>query len=340
MINEIIGYFDDFLKDEVNLNKSRVALLESKIDIITSYLKDKYVPYRTFETQGSYALKTIIKPVDADTGFDADVLIMIKGDEFDANTFVDYVNDIYEVFRADANYKDIVEKNNRCVTLDYAGDFHLDLVPCIRVANGENDYLYYICNSNDKCYELTDGDGYKKWLVEKNKKIGENHIRKVTRLLKYSRDHSKKFDIKSIILTTLIGAQVQDDDEYDDADFANLPTCLKTLVNRINDYLQQNEALPRIQNPILESENFADRWNQDGYSKFRKIFNDYNNFINDAYKAENHDECVKEWRKIFGDKFGKLNGDTSNNNSGGKITPAATASIPIVDAVKPYALSL
>ena len=43
----------------------------------------------------------------------------------------EYVNALYRMFSASSRYKDQVQHRMRCVRIDYAGDYHLDVVPCI-----------------------------------------------------------------------------------------------------------------------------------------------------------------------------------------------------------------
>lgn len=295
-----VNDFNKFLTDKVNLNQARFDTLDKKIEIITNLLEDKLNGYRKYSLQGSYAHKTIIKPVKSNNEFDADILVFIKDYGFSPNKFTDYVKEIHDIFINNDNYKDIVKLNTRCVTIDYAGDFHLDIVPCVEY-NGS----HYICNRRDDKHEQTDGDGYKKWLVDKNQTVGGNNFIKATRLVKFLRDHKGNFSAKSILLTTLLGNQVNYSDNYSD-----LPTTLKILSNRINDYLQQNPFMPIIYNPVLPLEDFNRHWNQDKYSHFRKMFDIYNTKINEACNEKNRNKDIKKWRELFGDDFGKLTNDT------------------------------
>ena len=315
-----IKYFDDFLSDHVNLNQSRIALLEGRISAITKLLKSTLAGYRKYSEQGSYAHKTIIKPVKDDDGFDADLLILIKDEDFDPSIFdADYVDKIYQALKTEKIYKDKIHRNSRCVTVDYSGDFHLDLVPCI-----EHKGNHYICNRKEGKYETTDGDGYKSWLSKKNSLSTSNYLRKVTRLLKFLRDHKENFSVKSILLTTLLGNEITDSD----SDFSDFPTALKELSNRVNKFLQDNGTMPIIKNPIMPEEDFNRHWNQKKYKNFRDKFNLYTEKINDAFDEKNHNDSVKKWRKVFGDEFGGL-----INNS--KKSSAKIAIGPIL-ATKPY----
>ena len=325
------SYFNDFLRDHVNLNPSRLDTLQKRVKAVTGLLKEKLEGYRKYSEQGSYAHKTIIKPVQNDDEFDADLLIFIRDDTFDPNRFeVDYVGRVYEVLKDDGNYRDKVDKKTRCVTIDYAGDFHLDLVPCVEFGD-----THYICNRRDEEYEKTDGDGYKDWLVEKNKMIGGNNFRKVVRLLKFLRDHKGNFSAKSILLTTLLGNLVSETD-VNSEDFSDVPTALKTLLNRLNDFLQRHESMPQVKNPVMSEENFDRHWDQMKYSNFREKISINNRRVNEAYSEGDHNRSVKKWRKLFGEDFGELKNEPPSSGSANNTSPGRIV-LPTVPASKPYA---
>lgn len=329
------SYFNDFLRDHINLNPSRLDMLEKRVVTVTGLLEEKLEGYRKYSEQGSYAHKTIIKPVQDNDEFDADLLIFIRDDNFDPRRFHDYVDRIHKALKDDGNYRDKVDKKTRCVTIDYAGDFHLDLVPCIEYYDTHYICNHYICNRRDERYEKTDGDGYKDWLVEKSKTIGGNHFRKVVRLLKFLRDHKGNFSAKSILLTTLLGNLVSETD-INSEDFSDVPTALKTLLNRLNDFLQRHENMPPVKNPVMSEENFDRHWDQAKYSNFRDKISTNNGRVNEAYSEGDHNRSVKKWRELFGEDFGELKNEppssgNANNTSPRRIVP------PTVPATKPYA---
>ena len=323
------NYFQDFLSNHVNLVSSQIEALESRVEAITDFLGDKLDGYRKYSEQGSYAHKTIIKPVRDDDEFDADILIFIRDANFNPNQFeTDYVSTIYDVFKGTDKYSGKVKRNSRCVTINYAGDFHLDVVPCI-----EHHKTCYICNRKDKKYEKTDGDGYKSWLIKKNKVIGKNNFRKTTRLLKFLRDHKDNFSVKSILLTTMLGDQVSSS-EKDSDNFSDLTTTLKTLSNRLNNFLQKNAVMPAIDNPVMPIENFNRHWNQMKYSNFREKFSIYTKKINEAFEEKDHNESVRKWRKLFGDEFGKLKDSKKSIKASSAL---GVGVIPTVAATKIHA---
>ncbi len=329
-MKHIITYFQDFLADEVDLNKTRLDTLNRSSSAVDTFLSSNLDAYENTKRQGSYALKTIIKPVETHE-YDADMLLYMTYDK--AKEPRDYINDVYNCLRRNDTYKDKVYKRTRCVYINYAGDFHLDLVPCITQQDPfTQEEEYFICNNRENEFEVTDGIGYKEWLNEKTR-ITHGNLKRVTRLLKFLRDHKGNFSVKSILLTTLIGNSVNASDKEGE-DFKDIPTALKTISNRINSFLQANALMPEICNPVLEGESFTRHWEQDKYNHFREMFDLYNGKINEAFEETGRDASVRKWRKLFGDNFGELKGDTQNNGS----TPTAVTPAPVVvTPQKPYA---
>ena len=295
-----INDFADFLKERVNLNHARMDTLDQKMATITGLLKGKLVSYQKYEKQGSYALGTMIKPVRDDDEVDADLLIYM--DEKVGWGARDYIDAIHDVLRKDANYRDIVRRKTRCVTIDYRGDFHVDLVPAIDKPDG-----VYICNYDENRFEQTDGTGFRDWVNGKTKSTN-GELKRVTRLMKFLRDHKDNFSIKSILLTTLLGNSVSPSDSFEDTG-----TALVTILRRLNEFLEANPRMPSVVNPALPSEEFNRHWDQSHYENFRQKISAYLGRALDAYNEEDRNESIRKWRKLFGDHFGTIRIDGHSN---------------------------
>jgi hypothetical protein len=299
---KMINHFDTFLEDVVNLNPTRLNTLQKRVETISEFLrKSDYAPtIRRFSPQGSFAHKTIIKPPGT-RDYDADLLVII--DRIAGWTAADYVEKLYSVFRASGMYRDIVSRNTRCVVLDYANDFRLDVVPCIQDINGEI-RTFWVCNRQTNKFEQTAPEKYAHWLATRNMITTDNSLRKCTRLIKYLRDIKTTFSIKSILLTTLLGSQVRTlYPETEKKEFPDVPTALWTLFGRLDDYLQARPNMPAVTNPVLTSETFNRHWDQYKYTNFRNRVHTYREWIDDAYDEENRDESIRKWRRVFGDDF-------------------------------------
>ncbi len=290
----------DFLKNKVNLNKGRVDVAKAGIETMKNFLKANEKFSELFIDaipQGSFRQETIIKPLDSDMDFDVDLLVEMQVvEDWEPE---DYLIKLSEEFKATDRYKDLVDTRGkeRCVTIDYENDFHIDVVPSIKVGGS-----CYIMNKATNQLEPTDGDGYAEWFAMQNTFTGNKHLTKVTRLLKYIRDDRGKFETKSILLTTLLGNQVYSTDQQN-IQYPDLATSFVTLISRLNAVLQANPTMPTVSNPVLSTENFNRKWTADKYSKFRDAIHEIAVVSTDAYNETDETESLKKWQKVFGDGF-------------------------------------
>jgi len=292
--------FSNFLTNVVNLNNTRVSVAKSGVETMRAFLKgnDLFGDYFIdIVPQGSFRQETIIKPVNSELDFDVDLLFEMK--TVNGWEPKDYLLNLSGEFKKTDRYKDLVDTRGkeRCVTIDYENDFHIDIVPAIK--NGE---AYLIMNKATKQFEITDGDGYAKWFTSRNDITGNKYLIKVTRLIKYLRDKNKNFEIKSILLTTLLGNQVLFSDNKE-SHYSDLPTAFLTIISRLDIFLQANQTMTEVNNPVLLTENFNRKWNQAKYAKFRDEINKIAVLARDAYLEVDESRSLLKWRKIFGDKF-------------------------------------
>ena len=314
--------FADFLRDEVDLNQGRLDRLETAVGAVNDHLKKNLTGYQKMERQGSYALGTFIKPVDDNDEYDADIqIVMNPNSQWEAK---DYVLLINRALAGNKTYADKLRLKTRCVTVDYAGAFHLDVVPQVTI-NGK----HYVCNRIDNKFEETDGNGYRDWFNEKNR-ITKGTLKRVVRLLKHLRDHKNSFTAKSILLTTLAGNTISPTDEGTEAVSTDADT-LESVLSRMNDYLQRHPNMPEIKNPVLPTENFNRHWDQRRYANFRGRVPSYAATAKRAKAEPSAEKAIKAWQELFGDSFGKGGSSGSGGTSGSSARPAAAgaASIPV-----------
>lgn len=298
---KLVKHFDAFLKNKVNLSDGRIATLDSRVEAVGNFLSTGTdaiaANFKELIPQGSYAQRTIINPVGAYDDFDADVLLDMN--EVEGWEATDYVEELYKVFRSSGIYRDKVSRRSRCVVVNYAGEFHMDVVPFLTRHDQR-----YITNRNTNSYELTNPEGFNQWLDDQNSLTGGRLV-KVIRLLKYLRDFKNTFSVKSVILTILIGEQVSDGALLaNPGRYRDLPTAFLNLLVDLNEYLQAYPIMPSINDPSCRSENFNHRWEQDEYANFRKWIKTYAEWAQDAYDETDTAQSYVKWGKIFGDKFG------------------------------------
>jgi hypothetical protein len=261
---KLVKNFNDFINNEVNLNQSRIDILENRVSTITSFISGNTFFKKYFITaipQGSYSHRTIIKPTVKKAIFDADVVVYLK--PIDGWSAQDYIQQMYEFFRSSSLYKNKVSRQTRCVKLNYTGEFHIDIVPCIRDKSFWDGEQEYVCNRMVNELEPCSSVEYSDWVKVKNRVIGNDHLIKAIRLSKFLRDHKQTFSVKSILLTTLIASRVGFLDKFTSgSDFKDLPTTFKSLFNRLNHWLEGYDTMPVIYNPVSEDEDFNRHWDE------------------------------------------------------------------------------
>lgn len=299
---KFVDDFESFLRTEVNLNQSRLDTLQERVTAIESFLEAE----ATFESMlldlipaGSWAHRTIIKPVDTNDTFDADVLLHVtEQEDWQAK---DYIENLYQAFRGSSRYQSLTLRKTRCVRINYAGEFHIDVVPYL-----EQGGLHYITNrlepEDTGQFEESNPEAFTAWIDERQRVTNGSFV-KVVRLLKYLRDFKNTFTCKSIILLTLLGEQVNEIESslYPDR-YADVPSTLNTLLRKLADWLP--ESMPDILDPAGTGDNFSERYKEGwDYTNFRKQLKRYADKVQDAFEETNHDLAIAKWQEVFGPEF-------------------------------------
>ena len=299
--------FADFLRDHVNLNQTRIDQLEEHISAVTSYLKNNHDGFRRTDKQGSHALGTIIKPVKEDDEYDADLLAIV---DKNGDKPAPYVDELYKTLQESDRYKDKIEKWNRCVKVKYAGDCHLDVVPCVK----EGD-KFYVCPRNQEELEETDGTGFRDWFNDQNR-LTKGNLKRTVRLLKFLRDHKDNFEVPSVILTALAGRAIQAQDEGSER-VSTMADTVATVLSRMDNYLKRHDKIPTITNPGNTSLTLKTQWTDRQYQNFRDRIRDYAKTARQARDEQDKEKSIAAWQRLFGDGFKPRNDSGGGQNNSG-----------------------
>lgn len=295
---KLLDYFKTLLDDVVNLKPSKLSDLDSRVGSIYEAIKGSTSGTVVLDAipQGSWAHRTIIEPGDG-LEFDADFLVQL--DEVSDWVPAKYADEVWRVLSNHGTYGSMTKRKNRCVRVTYANDCHVDVVPYVVLDEGRE----VIINRTSGEFEDTNPIGFTTWLQEKDQ-ITKGNLRKVIRLLKYLRDHQGAFEIKSILLTTVLAHPVALwRTEIDPGYYSDVPTTLLHLVNDLDGWLQQNVAKPHISDPSCPKTSFDHRWTDTQYANFRTKIHTLATKITAAHLEPNKAESLKLWQEIFGPAF-------------------------------------
>lgn len=294
--------FNAFMRSTVNLDDSRLEHLESRVEAIEDYLATSGTWKETFLDvipTGSWAHRTIIQPVRDNDEFDADILLYVtENPDWSPR---DYVENLYQSFRASTTYSDKVSRMTRCVRVDYKGDMHVDVVPYL-----ERSGVHAITNRHEPeglgRFEASNPEQFAEWVDERQRHTAGQFI-KVVRLTKYLRDAKDTFSCKSIILTTLLGEVIRDSESYlAKTIYPELPTAFKVILRRLADSLPL--TMPVVLDPGGTGEDLAARYKETwDYANFRTQIQRYADWVDEAYDCDDSAESTRLWRKVLGEEF-------------------------------------
>lgn len=281
-INEILSriYKDLDIPDSLfeEAKKSYDALGEYLDNHIDSSYKVSIFP------QGSMRLGTIIKPVNDVDDYDLDAVCLVTGNIESPSHLKNLIGDI---LKSSDRYSNLLtnEEGTRCWTLEYANvNFHMDVLPA--TPNSLTDTQLKITHKigSSYKYKYSNPVGYAEWFENKQKEEKERilteakqnkpycetedldkfrhkyktTLQKAIQILKRHRDImyvDDKTDSKpiSIIITTLV-ASVYTGKE-------NIYELIEKFTNEYMQYLKTDlQGNYIIENPVDNSENFADKW--------------------------------------------------------------------------------
>jgi len=241
-------YFQLF-HQKISLDKTRVQRIKSAHSTLRDTLEKHEeicsILHETF-LQGSYRIGTSVRPRNGQE-FDVDVIVALNLEDEYGNRMSpsEAIDMLYNILKSISTYKDKVIRKTRCVRIDYAGEFHMDVVP----AHYDEffDTLYVPDRKAEKWSE-TNPKGYIQWCAKRNDEFNGKFTR-IIKFLKWWRNRvfGKDSAVKSIILTTLIGENFSSDCSTD-AD------ALLGTVRNLNSFLQRHSSVPRVPNPSLSTE--------------------------------------------------------------------------------------
>ncbi len=290
--------FERFLSEVVNINSTRLNTLKASVTAIENFVRDSDWEPEIIEffPQGSWAHKTIIKPPKT-KAYDADLVVYVEPiEDWEARQYLD---SLYNIFKGNNVYREKIGRYSHCLTLTYAGKRNLDIACCVMFADETK-----ICNRSGNTFEQTAPKKYTDWVNKKNSHSGNDRLREVTRLVKYLRDIKTTFSCESVLLTTLLGNNIYTTDNLLQ-NFQDVPSALKIVIERLDNWLQENPDRPQVSNPVLESESLGELWTEEKYKNFRTKIHDYRGWIDEAYSETDENESLGKWRRVFGEDFAK-----------------------------------
>ncbi len=288
--------FEQF-HDSIQLSTLSEGRINSAWGRLYDYLQKHYggVPQDVF-IQGSYANDTAVKPADSKGEYDLDI-VCVYGEP---DTAADAIERMTAVLSEDGDLKarlDPNESGRPCVRLRYADDregfgFHVDIVPARGIDPQD---VVDVPMRGEEGWRHSAPFRYTRWCQQQSAMF-----LRVVRLLKRWRGvhgEGSTATIASIVLQVLIA------EHLDIAATSDAEAIASTLAKMQSALAQSPSAPPVILNPVLTTENLAERWEPADYERFRQELDEAVQFARAALMEPDQQASHDLWRRLFGEDF-------------------------------------
>lgn len=277
----------DRMAESLQLGDSRYDRMKQHYEAIKSWIEkdEKFFSPYAYELypHGSVRILTTVKPIGKDE-FDLDLALHIKTNHA-THTPQRIYQELERRLSEHETYKAMMELKKRCIRLNYAGDFHMDILPGIQEFDWDDDRL---CVPDHELGRWVSSNprGYAKWFIDKANSVQVSLLEKALRaenipadrfkykkplqrgvqLIKRYRDiyfqNDDSYKTSSIILTTIAGMYYNGEESIFDT--------VENIINRIQHQLEYVPARLKILNPVNAHEDFTDKW--DAEPKYYEAF--------------------------------------------------------------------
>jgi len=279
--------------------------LSEPTSLLTSFAPSVY-------PQGSIPLGTATKPRRG-SEFDADGVCLLtrRYHSLTASAAYDLV---LARIREHGTYRDKVEPRERCIRINYEGDFHLDIVPAIP-ADATSTRIW-IPSRDRSHWQSSNPKGFERWFHSKEntqRMLGavradaepmpapsnpaeKPPLQRAAQLFKRRRDvyFDGQADLapKSILLTTLVADEYRGQFLVTDA----TEQILASLAVRL-----PASGPPRVDNPSNPGENLARHWLEESrsYGAFLRFRSDFQNKFAVLHQLRGLDKIADALRELF-----------------------------------------
>lgn len=280
----------DKMAEQLQLDDTRYDRMKKSYEAVKNWIESDPVFFKPYKydvyPHGSVRTLTTVKPFGKDE-FDLDIAIHLIAALSNHTPAIIYA-ELKRRLGENATYKSMLEPKNRCLRLNYAGDYHMDILPGVQeFAFDENRLL--VPDRELGIWVSSNPRGYASWFMGRANLARESLLEKAIRaenlpadnfknkkplqravqLIKRDRDvyfqKDDTYKTSSIVLTTLAG-QLYNGEE----------SIFGTVDNIIGSIRAQIAAAPgriKVLNPVNPLEDFTDKWDKEPkyYTAFKEF---------------------------------------------------------------------
>jgi len=329
--------------EDLDIPESKYLEAKKRYEAVGDWLgKEGAVLSRYFPEiypQGSFCLGTVVKPINRDV-YDIDLVCFLSELRKEDTTQAGLKQMVGDRLKENDTYKKLLDKEGRrCWTLEYANEFHMDILPSI--ADDElraRDVLHKDAilitdkkkiENGDTNWSKSNPKGYATWFFNKQKNIFQTFKKELAESVKANIEDVPDYKVRtplqraiqilkrhrdifflnnnvenkpiSIIITTLSANLYSGQD--------NIFNTIYDILSNLNEEMLIREEQYYIPNPTNLEENFADKWNENPELS-KAFFNWINNaksvFCNNVLQKKDEMEVGKVLNESLGFSIEKI----------------------------------
>lgn len=317
---------DDLLQRvgaKLQISKTQRELAEERYHAVGTWLSKDEDLFGGAEVniypQGSLSISTTVKPLLRQE-YDLDLVCEINESPVGKDA-IELLNKIEQRLKDNEIYKDKLERKNRCIRLNYANEFHMDILPAYPV-DPEIDTCVKVPDRKAEGWKDSNPKGYTAWFNERSNLVKKAlfearaeieplphdesvdrkaPLKRAVQLIKRYRDiyFEKEMDSApiSIVLTTLAGH------EYEGQVSVN--ETITHVLNQISLMISNSDKRIVVLNPSNDKEDLSERW--DGhpelYRAFVKFINDFKANWEQLNEIQGLNEIADKLKQMFGENI-------------------------------------
>lgn len=307
------------MAEEVQLDNTRYDRMIQSYNAVKLWIEEDekfFKPYKyDVYPHGSVRISTTVRPIGKDE-FDLDIAIHLK-----TNWAIHTPQKIYDELKRrlleSGTYKDKIELKNRCIRINYAGDYHMDILPGIQESETDQNKIKVPDRERGR-WVSSNPRGYGDWFMAKNNLVKESLLEKAMRAEKLPADDfkSKKplqrsvqlikryrdiyfqkddtYKTSSIVLTTIAGQFYNGEDSIFNA--------VDGIITNIQNKISTAPSRIKVLNPVNEQEDFTDKW--DAEPKYYEAFKNFCRHLYSEWQELKKEHGVINEGRIFKGLFG------------------------------------
>ena len=312
----------DILLDEVcvalQLTPTQYKSAEEKYGAVAEWLSSPGSPLAHHQPevypQGSAALQTTVRPRrnQQDEEFDVDSVLEVSTWEAGPMELYDAV---YRRLTDHDFYAGILEPKKRCVRLDYAGEFHLDILPAVRDRQRGGTCIL-IPDRELHDWTMSNPRGFVSWFNARaepeltlEKRMAAEPLpgndpaerrpplKRALQLMKRRRDvvfNGSDLAPRSVVLTTLAalhyGGQLR------------ATETLLGVLDGVAEQIRSTSGILQVVNPANPEERFSDAWDENSYRAFSTFVSGFREDVQRLAHCEGLPELKTMLAAMFGEE--------------------------------------